>query len=404
MPRTKNDCKSHLVHLLSYLDNREYPKDTVFSQDRLAELTPADILKWMNVKTFGVENPPADANPTLARANSIQHWKKAVSSFMPDHGTWSTANQTGNPTKSKEINDLIAYVKKKQVRKQGVPSRARRALTKGEYTQQQTMLREGEEFGNISRLGVPAFANFQVHMIAQIDDVSQWKRDAFKPHEDFPEYAAKSRLAWSKNVSEERDAPWQIVLGCRDPLFCVFIGLGIWLEYYLSVSDGTSPCVFDFSNDHRVPQGGDRSHDFVMQRSGKIHGHALFEAEGEGPLGSHSIRKFFMTWARRSGASKDERDYRGRWKGKCRASDACDEPELPHVDAKVAAMLCPGGPCSCRIKSDSPVMDDWILEHVVPNIAASSCGTMLAKLLGKALLWTTFSENSAWVLGSIVDA
>ena len=48
-------------------------------------------------------------------------------------------------------------------------------------------------------------------------------------------------------------------------------------------------------------------------------------------------------------------------------------------------------------------MDDWILEHVVPSVAASSCGTMLSKLLGKALLWMIFSEKSAWVPASIVE-
>jgi len=246
-------------------------------------------------------------------------------------------------------------------------------------------------------------ANFQSHLISRIDCASQWKKELFEPHDTFPEFAAKCQLSWAKNVNEEGDAPWQIMLGSRDPLFCVFIGLAIWLEFYLGQSQGLSSYVFDFSGDYRVPQGGDKTNDFVQTRLRQTYDSGEFVAEKDGPLGSHSIRKYSSTRSRRNGASKDERDYRGRWKRHRRTSDAYDDPELPYPDAKVAGMLCPGGPCSYRIKSDSPVTEDWILEHVVPNLAASSYSTTLAKLLGKALLWTIFSEKSGWVPGGIVD-
>jgi hypothetical protein len=63
----------------------------------------------------------------------------------------------------------------------------------------------------------------------------------------------------------------------------------------------------------------------------------------------------------------------------------------------------PWRPCSYRIKSDSPVTDEWILQHVVPSIAHSAYGPTLGKLLGKALLWVIFSEKSAWVPFTIVE-
>jgi hypothetical protein len=61
-------------------------------------------------------------------------------------------------------------------------------------------------------------------------------------------------------------------------------------------------------------------------------------------LGSHSIRKYAATFARRCGVTKDENDIRGRWKGAGRISDMYDDVELPYPDAKVAEKLC-GGPC-----------------------------------------------------------
>ena len=404
MTRSKNDYKPILVALLSYLDNEKYPKDAEFTSERLLQLTPTHISQWMNVRTFGVPNPGLDANPISARSSSLMYWKKAISSFMPHRlEPWRAARNEGNPTRSQEINELIARVKKKEVRRQGVPSQARRSLTESEYRQQQTILRESAESGNLTRYGIPALSNFQVHMIGRIDCVCQFRKEHFQPHDVFPDFAAKAKFSWSKNVQQEGDAPWQIVLGSRDPVFCVFISTAIWLEYYLSCgSQGLSPYVFDFSGDFTVPDGGDKSNAWVMNALKGVYTGADFIPEKDGPLGSHSVRKFASTWCRRSGASKEEKDYRGRWKKDRHVSDVYDDEELPYPDAKVAALLCVGGPCSYRIKESSPVTDDWILQHVVPRIAAMY-GPTLAKVLGKALLWVIFSEKSGWVSGLIVE-
>ena len=403
MTRSSNDYKTYLVALLSYLDNVQYEKNAQFSNERLLQITPKQILRWMNAKTFGMPDPPLGANPTSARSTSIMYWKKAISSFMPHRlQPWNEARQEGNPTKSQEINDLIARVKKKEVRRQGVPSQARRPLTEGEYRQKQTILRESEESGDVTRYGIPAMNNFQCHMISRIDCACQWQKENFKPHDVFPEFAAKAKLAWSKNVQEEGDAPWQIILGSMDPVFCVLVSTAIWLEYYLENTPGLSPYVFAFSSDFRIPNGGDKSNSWVQQQLNKLYNGQEFVAEKDGPLGSHSTRKFASTRCRRSGATKDEKDYRGRWKKNRRTSDAYDDPELPYPDAKVAALLCVGGPCSYRIKEGSAVTDNWILEYVVPRIAASY-GQTLAKVLGKALLWAIFSEKSGWVAGTIVN-
>ena len=59
----------------------------------------------MNLKAFGVEDPPMDANPTLARGNSLAFWKKAISFFMPNRlMVWVSGRNEGNPTRSIEVN------------------------------------------------------------------------------------------------------------------------------------------------------------------------------------------------------------------------------------------------------------------------------------------------------------
>jgi len=47
-------------------------------------------------------------------------------------------------------------------------------------------------------------------------------------------------------------------------------------------------------------------------------------------LGSHSIRKYAATFARRCGVTKDKNDIRGPWKGAGRVSDVYDDAELPY--------------------------------------------------------------------------
>ena len=68
-------------------------------------------------------------------------------------------------------------------------------------------------------------------------------------HVSFPN-VLKTRLNWSKNVNDNRDAPWQVVLGSMDPV--------LWLEMNLreNVSAGLSPYVFSFLDNVGLPTGG----------------------------------------------------------------------------------------------------------------------------------------------------
>jgi len=73
MPRRQDNATTYkgvLVRFMSYLDGTNYAKDFDFGQDRLAQLMPSDVERWMNVQAYGVPEPAPDANPTCAWSNS----------------------------------------------------------------------------------------------------------------------------------------------------------------------------------------------------------------------------------------------------------------------------------------------------------------------------------------------
>jgi hypothetical protein len=165
-----------LVSLVSFLDGKQYHRDTVFTEDRLIAITANDILRWMNLKAFGTPFPAPDAtNPTGCRSSTILFWKKSLSFFMPNrHHPWDSLMERGNPTRSREILDLVKYIKKKEVRRgQGVASQAHRPLTLGEFRSALRTEAGGE--GPLSKYGLPAQMGFQFHLIARIDCVCQFQ-------------------------------------------------------------------------------------------------------------------------------------------------------------------------------------------------------------------------------------
>ena len=96
-------------------------------------------------------------------------------------------------------------------------------------------------------------------------------------------------------------------------------------------------------------------------------------------LGTHSLRKFGATRARRCGITKDEKDTRGRWKCK-RVSDVYDDIELPWPDLKVAVSLCIGGPCKYK------VIDKYVDNHFLLNIISPATNLRLKREVTLCLL------------------
>lgn len=118
-----------------------------------------------------------------------------------------------------------------------------------------------------------------------------------------------------------------------------------------------------------------------------------FVRRAVGPVGTHSLRKYPSTRARRCGCSKDDVDNRGRWR-KRRVQDRYVSVNLPYPDAKVAAALCVGGPCRYALKQGSGVTDDWLRQYVVPNILPSQCiQERVALVLALPILWAAFDDE-----------
>ena len=125
---------------MSFLDGVTYTVDDEFTQDRLLEITDADVVRYFNFKAYGVQEPGEDDYPTLCRSNTLFYHKKAVSYFMPRANmAWDDVSERGNPTRSSAVNKLISKIKKHEVRGTGVKSQARRAV-------------EWEEFINVKLL------------------------------------------------------------------------------------------------------------------------------------------------------------------------------------------------------------------------------------------------------------
>eukprot|EP00980_Cylindrotheca_fusiformis_P006798 scaffold1423_cov74-Cylindrotheca_fusiformis.AAC.1 len=385
--------KGPLVRMMSHLHNMQYDRDKVFTQEELAVVTSDDVMSFFNAMVFGDANVPAghDMAP-LHRSNTIKFWKKAISYFMPRRMVpWDDVTQRGNPTRSSALNKLIEYVKRKEVRSQGIASQARRSITDGEYRRIMTILK-AEGTNAVQKYGIPAMMNYMFHMIGRINCSTQARLENLKIHDNF-NFALKTKLAWSKNVREERDAPWQIVMPSIDPVYCVHISTAVWLEVFMgsSPTGAITPYLFSFSDDVTIPRGGDKSSSMVQH----LLQSAIFnkpEFQQSGPLGSHSLRKYAATTVRNKGASKDEKDLRGRWKSSQRISDIYDDVELPFPDAKVAGLLCIGGPCKYVLAPGSNVTNEFLLNHVMTNSAAR-IGNDVAIVLGRALLWYAFTDN-----------
>ncbi|KAI2510537.1 hypothetical protein MHU86_3805 [Fragilaria crotonensis] len=270
--KTLNKYKCILASFMSFVHNRavgsEYSRDHVHAMEVLAAITPSDVSRYLNMKAFGTTEPAGDANPISARANSLAMDKKAISFFMPNCDTWSMTRSEGNPTRSALVNALIKRVKKKEARKQGVDSQTRRPMLGQEFVAMHDLLnRNVLSAGRRSdtnaldvfwkRYGILAMTNFQFHLIARVDDSTQLVLEHIRVHDTFAS-ALKTRLNWSKNVDDERDAPWQIVLGSLNSVYCVLCSLALWLELNLKLNPTAMnlPYVFGISDNVRVPEGG----------------------------------------------------------------------------------------------------------------------------------------------------
>ena len=128
----------------------------------------------------------------------------------------------------------------------------------------------------------------------------------------------------------------------------------------------------------------------------------LIGLDADGPLGGHSTHKFALTHLHCGGVCEDDKDHRGRWKSTCRTCDGHNDVQSDLVDAKVAAMLCPGGVC-CHEVVDPSCASKWMADNATPNIK-EVFSMQLTVLFGKVMLWLACSPNNGLLLSAKLQA
>ncbi|CAB9525594.1 unknown protein [Seminavis robusta] len=281
-PKYNRDYHRLFVKFMSWLHKRTYTKAARFQPSALAGIQPhhvADYLKW---RAYDLEQ-----NPTC-RSSTLEQDKKAISFYMPIKGaTWN--GTSGNPTKSDPVNEVSRK------------SRKRRLNTAEEVLCHQGF--DGKEYRSFeSTIRTACMLKQQVHLITRTDDISKLKYSDYKPHPDFP-FALSCKVHWSKNISEERQCPDQIILGSMDTDFCAMLGLANYMEASFNYGYGAAgredAFLFTPESDPKLaPKHCNAAYRNILKAvflSAPFLAVALLIA---GVLGSHSIRKFAATLAR----------------------------------------------------------------------------------------------------------
>jgi hypothetical protein len=90
---------------------------------------------------------------------------------------------------------------------------------------------------------------WQFTLVGRGDDISHLKILDLHPHPIY-DFAMKTKVSWSKNVSDERACPPQILLGAMDTTFCVLLNTGVYLVSWIAGGHAnTSPFIFSADGD-----------------------------------------------------------------------------------------------------------------------------------------------------------
>ncbi|ETN00948.1 hypothetical protein PPTG_17274 [Phytophthora nicotianae INRA-310] len=280
---------------------------------------------------------------------------------------WDPIRSEGNPTRSEAVNAVIKKVKRCEVRGEGVQSAARRPIEYEEFINLLDQVHSSNDKGAIKYL-VSAVLTLQWHLIARIDDMMKMKFDSFSCSIHHPG-TLNCQLRWSKNISEERDAPEQIVLGSMNPRVCVLLNLAVHVETTDSIA--VSPYVFGNAQD------GDRVIRRFLQ---DIFDGADFHKLKPGNLGTHSLRKGAATWRTRKNVV-----------------DVYIDNTQPYPDAIAAGRLAsPLGPCCYTLQEGvQAVTIDLLVNHIGPAIK-EVMGEGVARVLALPLLWASLVPSGSF--------
>ena len=210
--------------------NDAYPTARAFTVNELLDITPEDVRRWMSLMAYHKENPSKEDRPIYNTKNSLAYTKKALSYYMVHSDVqWNDITRFGNPTKSKAVNTFLRLINKLGTSDQGKASNADRAFEYEEVYAAINILSESGSSSAIERAMYACMFTYQCHMIARVDDVSKAKKQWLNFHPMYP-HCLMGRLAWSKNVTDKRDSPWQIIVGGDTWQLDVMLRFAIFLE------------------------------------------------------------------------------------------------------------------------------------------------------------------------------
>lgn len=363
--------KRELHHFMSFLGRSVELESPNFTANDLLDVVPEDLVRYLNLKAYGEEYPAPGSLPTYARSNTLKAMKKMLSSFMPRRMIqWDDIRREGNPTKSIAVNEVIKKVMKHEVRKQGVESCARRPMEFDEYINALEIIRKGSEIHPFERFRLSAVLTLQWHLIGRVDDMMKMGFLDLSFNLSCP-FSLICQLRWSKNITEEREAPRQIIFASKDDRMCPLLNLAVFLEL-CPVDDLNTNFLFGNGMD------GDRSIRALLARALED---SNFRKLGGGKLGTHSIRKGAATYCAKCGVSKDHVELRGRWRGQKRQVDTYIDIERAFPDAQVAARLCgPHGAVRYSLMENT-----WVSPSILSTVIAPNCSRLLGADIGQVL-------------------
>ena len=277
----------------------KYSKGTTFPLETRLSITAMELYCWAKFRVYGA--PEADENvvpPKNYRVYTVRTWKRAISHFMLNNQMqWNEAANIGNPTRSSLFARLIRNMSRFQTQRRGVASCVRRPLTLTEYEKLMTRYWKLEN----KELSLCAAAKLvvQFHLIGRSDDVAKFCLEDLSPCDQYPDYGFFGCLAWSKNVIEERDSPLQILFGAMDTRFCSQANLAVWLEYHFELNPEQNDFVFSYKGLTCPIRITEKFQNLMREEFSAPD----CEKKKPGLLGTHSVRKYAVTFARGVGCS-----------------------------------------------------------------------------------------------------
>jgi hypothetical protein len=86
-PRDYKRVLDNLMSSVHHLEaGQEYSYEQVYMDEEKREITPTELVRWLNLRTFGVltDTGPNTTISPLVGANTLVFWKKAISFHMSD--------------------------------------------------------------------------------------------------------------------------------------------------------------------------------------------------------------------------------------------------------------------------------------------------------------------------------